>query len=32
MPLPPAPSKKASRLNADYADNAPKADKPKPST
>lgn len=31
MPLPPAPSKKASRLNADYADNAPKADKPKPS-
>ncbi len=32
MPLPPAPSKKASRLNADYADNAPKAAKPKPST
>ena len=32
MPLPPAPSKKASRLNADYADNAPKGEKPKPST
>ena len=30
MPLPPAPSKKAARLNTDYVDNAPKASKPKP--
>ncbi|UFS57063.1 PhoH family protein [Comamonadaceae bacterium M7527] len=29
MPLPPAPSKKAARLNTDYVDNAPKASKPK---
>jgi PhoH-like ATPase len=32
MPLPPAPSKKAARLSADYADNAPKAGKPKLAT
>ena len=29
MPLPPAPSKKAARLNTDYVDNATKASKPK---
>ncbi len=32
MPLPPAPSKKAARLESDYIDNAPKASKPKTRT